>query len=492
MTTFVRSHVAEARAGLALALSALVLAGCMVGPDYRRPDAPVAAEWKEGGGWKLASPGDRLSRDAWWSIYDDPVLDALEREAVAGNQDIVAAAARTREADALLAQARAGLLPAVGVGASAGRARSPQAGAGNTVGATIDASWEVDLWGRVRRAVEASEASRSAASADLESARLSITASLASAYFSVRVVDAGQRLLDRTVEAYGQTLALTTNRYQAGVVARADVVQAETQLKAAQAQAVDNRATRAQFEHAIAVLMGRPPAQFSLAVAGDLAAPPPIPPVLPSELLERRPDVAAAERRMAAANAEIGVATAAFFPTLSLSASGGYGASSFANLFSGSSLAWAIGANLAQPLFDAGLRRAQRDATVATFDEAVAGYRSTVLTGFQEVEDNLATLTYLAEMSQIQGDAVAAARRSLELTTNQYKAGIVGFVNVVTAQTTLFDNERTEVILRGRQWQANVALVKAIGGGWDASRLASGTPLAAGPASPEGKLATAP
>lgn len=458
------------------ALLAALLAGCTVGPDYVRPDAPMSAEWKEGGGWKLAAPGDRLPRDAWWSIYGDPVLDALEREAVERNQDIVAAAARARQADALLAQARAGLFPAVGLGASAGRARVPQAGTGNTVGASIDASWEVDLWGRVRRGVEASEASRRAASADLESARLSITASLAAAYFSVRVVDSGQRLLDRTVEAYGQTLVLTTNRYEAGVVARADVVQAETQLKAAQAQAVDNRATRAQFEHAIAVLMGRPPAQFSLAVADDLAAPPPIPSVLPSELLERRPDVAAAERRMAAANAEIGVATAAFYPTLSLSASGAYGASSLGNLFSASNLAWAIGANLAQPLFDAGLRRAQRDATVAAYDEAVAGYRSTVLAGFQEVEDNLATLRYLSEMSEIQADAVAAARRSLELTTNQYKAGIVGFVNVVTAQTTLFDNERTLVVLRGRQWQANVALVKAIGGGWDATRLASASP----------------
>ncbi len=458
-----------------LAILAAALAGCTVGPDYVRPDAPAPAAdtWKEGGGWKLATPSDHLPLHAWWTIYGDPKLDELEREAMQNNQDVVAAAARYREADALLAQARSGLLPSVGLGASAGRSRGPQSGTNNAVGATIDASWEVDLWGRVRRGVEASEASRTASAADLESARLSITASLASAYFSLRVVDSGQRLLDRTVEAYQQTLTLTTNRYQAGVVARADVVQAETQLKGAQAQAVDNHVTRAQFEHAIAVLMGRPPASFSLAVADDLTAPPAIPGVLPSELLERRPDIAAAERRMAAANAEIGVATAAFFPALSLSASGGYANTSFNNLLSGSNLAWAIGANLAQPLFDAGLRKAQRDATLAAYDESIAAYRSTVLTGFQEVEDNLATLAYLDDMARIQAEAVAAARRSLELTTNQYKAGIVGFVNVVTAQATLFDNERTAVVLRGRQWQANVALVKAVGGGWDATQLAS-------------------
>jgi NodT family efflux transporter outer membrane factor (OMF) lipoprotein len=321
--------------------------------------------------------------------------------------------------------------------------------------------------------VEASEANATASAADLESARLSIQAQLAIAYFTLRVSDSGQRLLDRTVDAYQQSLTLTTNRYNAGVVARADVVQAQTQLKSAQAQAVDNRATRAQFEHAIAVLTGRAPAQFSLAVANDLPVPSDVPPGVPSQLLERRPDIAAAERRMAAANAQIGVATAAFYPTISLSASGGAASSDLAHLLSLSNRFWSVGANLAEPLFDAGLRRAQRDQTIAQYDAAVANYRQTVLGGFQEVEDNLSTLAVLKDEATIQSQAVDAARLALELVTNQYKAGIVDFLNVVAAQTVLFNNERTLVLLRGRQWQANVTLVKALGGGWSTAELAS-------------------
>ncbi|HEY5366246.1 MAG TPA: efflux transporter outer membrane subunit, partial [Casimicrobiaceae bacterium] len=259
-----------------------------------------------------------------------------------------------------------------------------------------------------------------------------------------------------------------TNRYNAGVAARAEVVQADTQLKSAQAQAVDNRATRAQFEHAIAVLVGKAPADFSLPVVEDLPAPPDVPPGVPSQLLERRPDIAAAERRMAAANAEIGVATAAFFPTLSLSASGGFASSKLAQLLSLPNRFWSIGADIAEPVFDAGLRRAQRAQTVAQFDEAVANYRQTVLAGFQEVEDNLATLAILKQETVIQQAAVDAARHSVELTTNQYKAGIVGYINVFAAQTVQFSNERTLVQLLGRAWQANVTLVRALGGGWQA------------------------
>ncbi len=453
------------------------LAACTVGPDYVRPASPEAPAYKEAGQWKTATPSDQFTRGAWWKIYNDPVLDGLEVEATAANQQLAAASARYREAQTLVDQARAGLFPAVGIGASATRGTGGTGSNGNgialpsvrnSITATVDASWEIDLWGRVRRAVEASEANAAASSADLESARLSIQGQLAIAYFSLRVSDSGQRLLDRTVDAYRQTLTLTTNRYNAGVAARAEVVQADAQLKSAQASAVDNHATRATFEHAIAVLVGKAPAEFSLAVAEDLPMPPAVPPGVPSQLLERRPDIAAAERRMAAANAEIGVATAAFFPTLSLSASGGFASSKLAQLLSLPNRFWSIGADIAEPIFDAGLRRAQRDQTVAQFDEAVANYRQTVLAGFQEVEDNLATLSTLEEEGALQVAAVEAAQRSVELTTNQYKAGIVGYINVFAAQTVLFSNERTLVLLRGRQWQANVTLVRALGGGWQA------------------------
>ncbi len=447
------------------------LAACTVGPDYVRESAPVTPAYKEAGDWKSAAPADQFPRGEWWRVYGDAELDRLEAEAAAANQDIVAADARYRQAKTLIDQARAGFFPQVGVGLSESRANSTASAVGgvrNTVNATVDASWEIDLWGRVRRAVEASEASAAASSADLESARLSVQAQVAFAYFSVRTADSGQRLLDRTVDAYQQSLKLTNNRYDAGVAARSEVVQADAQVKSAQAQAVDNRATRAGFEHAIAVLTGRAPAQFSLAVAEDVPPPPDIPPGVPSQLLERRPDIAAAERRMAAANAQVGVATAAFFPALSLSASGGFASSELAHLLSLPNRFWAIGANLAEPLFDAGLRSAQRDQAVAAYDESVANYRQSVLTGFQQVEDNLSTLAVLKDEATIQQQAVDSARRSVELATNQYKAGIVGYLNVVAAQTIQFNNERTLVLLRGRQLQASVALVQALGGGWTA------------------------
>ncbi|HEY7902136.1 MAG TPA: efflux transporter outer membrane subunit, partial [Casimicrobiaceae bacterium] len=356
------------------------LAACNVGPDYERPSAVVTPVYKESGEWKTATPVDQFPRGEWWRIYGDADLDRLETDATQTNQTIAIAEANYREAKTLVDQARAGLFPAVGLGVAASRGNNTSVATSsvrNSTSASIDATWEIDLWGHVRRAVEASEANATASAADLESARLSIQAQLAIAYFTLRVSDSGQRLLDRTVDAYQQSLTLTTNRYNAGVVARADVVQAQTQLKSAQAQAVDNRATRAQFEHAIAVLTGRAPAQFSLAVANDLPVPSDVPPGVPSQLLERRPDIAAAERRMAAANAQIGVATAAFYPTISLSASGGAASSDLAHLLSLSNRFWSIGANLAEPLFDAGLRRAQRDQTIAQYDAAVANYRQT-------------------------------------------------------------------------------------------------------------------
>ncbi|MEP7061837.1 MAG: efflux transporter outer membrane subunit [Betaproteobacteria bacterium] len=461
-----------------VAVLCAALAACTVGPDYVRDSTQPAPAYKESGDWKSATPADQFARGEWWRIFNDAELDRLEADATSANQDIAAAEARYRQAKALIDEARAGLFPAVGVGASGSRgsggssSSSSAPGVRNQFNATVDATWEIDLWGRVRRAVEASQANAAATAADLESARLSVQSQLAFAYFSVRIADSAQRLLDRTVAAFDQSLQLTTNRYNAGVAARAEVVQADVQLKSAQAQAVDNRATRAGFEHAIAVLTGRAPAQFTLAGAEDVPAPPDIPPGVPSQLLERRPDVAAAERRMAAANAQVGVATAAFFPTLGLSASGGFASSSLSRLLSLPNRFWSIGANLAEPLFDAGLRSAQREAARAAYDETVAAYRQVVLGGFQQVEDNLATLAVLKEEATIQELAVESARRSVELTTNQYKAGIVGYLNVVAAQTIQFNNERTLVLLRGRQLQASVALVQALGGGWSSDAIA--------------------
>ncbi len=460
------------RAALALALAA-TLGGCMVGPDYVKPAAEAPGPFAGVGttvpaGWKEATPADQFPRGRWWEIYNDPELNRLEEAAMRANPTLTVAYANYRQAEAQVGSARAGLFPVVNGGASGARAKSaPNTAPHNSVSFDANASWELDLWGQVRRAVEASEASATAAGDEYANAMLSIQADLAQNYFSLRTADSGQRLLDRTVEAYQRSLELTQNRYNAGVAARADVVQAETQVKSSQASAIDNQATRAAYQHAIAVLIGQPPQTFVLAVAADVPPPPAVPPGLPSQLLERRPDIAAAERRVAAANADIGVATAAFYPNINLAAAGGVAGSSFANLFSLPAAVWSIGASAAQPLFDGGLRKSALEQNKAAYDAAVGTYKATVLTGFQEVEDNLTTLQVLADEATVQQQAVDAAKLSVDLTTNQYKAGIVAFLNVITAQAVQFNNERTLVLLRGRQLLASVALVKAIGGGWN-------------------------
>jgi NodT family efflux transporter outer membrane factor (OMF) lipoprotein len=337
----------------------------------------------------------------------------------------------------------------------------------------LNAGWEADLWGRLRRGVESSQASAQASAADLAAARLSAQAELASNYFQLRILDGQKQLLDDTVAAFQKTLDLTKNRYVAGVAAKVDVVQAETQLKSTRAQAIDLGVQRAQLEHAIAILIGKQPAEFSVAPVPLVATMPRIPAGLPSELLERRPDVAAAERRAAAANAQIGVAKAAYFPSLTLSASGGYRSASASDLFTAPSRFWSIGPALAQSIFDAGLRRAQTEQAIAAYEATVAQYRQAVLAGFQEVEDNLAALRILEEEAQVQEEAARAARESVVLTTNQYKAGIVSYVNVVTVQTTQLNNERTAVGILGRRLVAAVNLVKALGGGWSAAELSA-------------------
>ena len=458
-----------------------LLVGCAVGPDYERPEAPASAAYKEAIGWKIAEPRDETSRGDWWEIFGDPQLSALMGQIDISNQNVLLAEAQLRQAHALTAQSRAALFPTLDANASITRSRSPTGVIGGTTAgrvinnrsASLSSSWELDLWGRLRRQLESSEAGAQASAADLAAARLSAHAELASAYFQLRVLDAQKRLLDDTVDAFGKSFELTRNRYAAGVAAKVDVVQAEAQLKSTHAQAIDIGVQRAQLEHAIAILIGKAPSEFSIALAPLALRMPRIPPGLPSELLERRPDVAAAERRAAAANAQIGVAKAAYFPSLTLSASGGYRSAEAAGLFTAPSRFWSIGPAIVQSIFDAGLRRAQTEQAIAAYDASVAQYRQAVLAGFQEVEDNLAALRILEEEAQVQEDAVRAARESVVLTVNQYKAGTASYLNVVTVQTTQLTNERTAAGILGRRLVAAVTLVKALGGGWDASELAA-------------------
>jgi NodT family efflux transporter outer membrane factor (OMF) lipoprotein len=445
---------------------AILLGACTVGPDYVRPDVSVPQAWKEAP-YKAAEPADTLPRGNWWEAFGDPLLSELEADVVAANPSLRIAEANYRQAQAAIRAARAGLFPTV-----TGSVAATRSGGSDGRGASTDLSlgaqlaWEIDLWGRVRRSIEASEDSAQASAADLENARLSLQADLAQAYLALRVADAQRKVLDDTVAAYERSLALTQNRYAVGVAARADVVQAQTQLLGARVQTVDVQAARAQLEHAIAALTGKLPSELSIAPAEALLEAPDVPPGMPSALLERRPDVAAAERRVAVANAQVGVATAAIYPDLTLGATAGFAGSALANWLSLPNRFWSLGPVLAATLFDAGLRRAQRDEQVAAYDASVATYRQTVLTAFREVEDNLSTLRILGEEAEVQQQALAAARESLELTTNQYKAGLVGYLNVVVIQAQAFAAERNAIDLRGRRYAATIALIKALGGGY--------------------------
>ena len=468
-----------------VAATAFALTACTVGPDYVRPAADAPQAFKEAEGWKPAQPKDQAPRGNWWTVFGDPRLDELEAQVDVSNQNIKLAEARVREARALTQQARAAFFPAVDASASATRAGGrggssagsgtgvSGGGVGNFYNLALDANWELDLWGRVRRNVESNEAGTQATVADLGAAKLSAQADLAQDYLLLRVQDAQINLLATTAAAYEKSLQLTKNQYAAGVVGRGDVVQAEAQYKSTQAQVLDARILRAQLEHAIAILIGKPPAEFSIVATSTDYAFPDIPVGMPSELLERRPDIAAAERRVAAANAQIGVAQAAFFPSLTLSATGGFAASSFANWLTLPARYWSLGpALLAQTVFDAGLRSAQKEQAVAVYDQTVATYRETVLTGFQEVEDNLAALRGLEEEAGVQDDAVKAAREAVTIVNNQYRAGTVNYIAVVVIQAGALNNERTALGIRGRRLAASVALIKALGGGWNATALA--------------------
>jgi NodT family efflux transporter outer membrane factor (OMF) lipoprotein len=463
-----------------------ILCACTVGPDYVKPDVQTPSAYKEAQAgdstWKVAAPSDVKNRGKWWEIFADPQLDALEAQVNVSNQDLKVAEANYRQARALVQQARAGYFPTVTVGAAAVRSRESAnvpARSTATIGPNsdfllpLDVSWEADVWGRIRRLVESSQASAQASAADLETVRLSLQSELAADYFALRGLDAEGQLLEQTLVAYRKALELTQNRYAGGIASRADVAQAETQLKTTRAQYIDLGVQRAQLEHAIALLIGKPASDFSIAVSPFSGAPPAVPVGLPSELLERRPDIANAERKVAAANAQIGVAKAAYYPTITLNGAFGFESSSFSNWLSWPSRLWAIGVTGTETVFDAGRRRAVTDQAQAAYDGTVASYRETVLVAFRDVEDNLSELRILAEESQAQAEAVQSAQRSLTLTTSRYTGGAATYLDVFVVQTVALSNERTAIQIGSRRMQASVRLIKAVGGGWQASDLPS-------------------
>ena len=467
-------------AGL-VGLGALLLGGCMVGPDYTKPSAPMTSTFKEADGWKAAQPSDQLPRGQWWTVFGDPELHALEEEVATGNQNLKVAEARLREARAMVRFNRAALFPTISASAGASSIRdssnrpflSPSVSPGSSgdLLLSLDMSYEIDLWGRVRRTVAAARHEAQATAADLETARLSLQAELAMDYFELRASDAQEQLLDQTVKAFEAALQLTTNRFRGGAAPKSDVAQAQTQLDTTRAQATDVTVQRAQLEHAMATLIGQPPAAFRLPPQALDTRPPDIPVGLPSQLLERRPDIAAAERRVAEANEQIGIAKAAYYPTVMLNASVGFEGSSFGNVLNASSLLWAVGASITQTIFDGGRRRATSDAALAAHDATVAGYRQATLTAFQQVEDNLAAIRILEQEARQQRRAVESAEQSLQLFTNRYRGGVDNYLQVITAQTVTLSNQRNEIDVLRRRMDASVLLVKALGGGWDVAEL---------------------
>ncbi len=470
-------------------LLVLLLAGCTVGPKYIRPAVPttpnykeeVPGSFKESDQWQPAHPADQTSRGNWWEIFGDPELNKLEEQIAGSNQNLKVAEARFREARAAIRFNRAAQFPAISTVPSASYVKnsdyspnSPskiqQSSKGDFV-LPFDLSYELDFWGRVRRSVAAAREEAQATAADYETAKLSLEAELALDYFELRSADAQKQLLDDTVKAYTDNLQLTLNRFKGGVAPKADVAQAQTQLDTTRVQDTDVTVQRAQFEHAIAILIGKSPAEFSLAAMPLNYQPPSIPIGLPSELLQRRPDIAAAERRVAEANQQIGIARAAYFPTVTLGGTAGFAGTQGSNWFSWPSGFWAVGPALAQTLFDAGRRRATSESARANYDAAVATYRQSSLTAFQEVEDNVAALRILENETQQQEEAVASSKDSLQLFTNRYRGGVDTYLQVITAQTIELANERNAIDIQRRRLDASVLLIKALGGGWNSSNL---------------------
>jgi NodT family efflux transporter outer membrane factor (OMF) lipoprotein len=471
-------------------LIGLFLSGCMVGPKYVKPTAPMAPGFKEqppesfqeSDGWKTAQPRDQALRGNWWEIFGDPQLNALEEAVTLSNQNLKVAEARFRQARAMIRFNRSAEFPTISTSPSIANERLspnqpyfPKSVPTNATGSftlPIDLSYEVDLWGRVRRTVSASREEAQASAADLQTAGLSLHAELAVDYFELRSADAQKQLLDDTVKAYTDALQVTQNRFEGGAAPKSDVAQAKTQLEGAQVQDTDITVMRAQFEHAIATLIGKAPAEFNITPAPKTALQLPVIPVgVPASLLERRPDIAAGERRVAEANDQIGIARAAFFPSLVIGATGGFTGTSITNWFDWPSRMWAVGGQMSQTIFDAGRRRAVSEGATANYDGTVASYRQTTLTAFQEVEDNLAALRILEKEAQQQREATASADESLQLFTNRYQGGVDNYLQVITAQTVLLTNQRNDIDIARRRMDASVLLVKAIGGGWDTSQL---------------------
>jgi NodT family efflux transporter outer membrane factor (OMF) lipoprotein len=476
----------------------LISTGCVVGPNYKRPSAPAPAAFKESPpsdfkeaeaqGWKQAQPGDAYMKGKWWEVYQDPALNALEEQIAISNQNVQQFEAQYRQAKAAVRVARAGLFPTVTTGPSISFSQSGGGGA-TTVSSTgavigggatavrqlynlpIDVSWEPDLWGAIRRGITSAADTAVAAAADIENAKLLYQAELAQDYFQLHGTDADIDLLRRTEASYKEYVELTRNRFTSGIASDLDIAQAETQLYGAQSSLIDLGVTRAQLEHAIAILTGKAPVEVDVAEKPLSTLPPPVPIGVPSLLLQRRPDIAAAERRVAAANEQIGIAIAAFYPNLTLSASGGFESSSLAKWFTWPSRFWSVGPSLAETLFDAGRRAGVVAEQRAAYDATVATYRQTVLTALQQVEDNLAALRVLEIESAKVDETVQAATRELSISTDQYKAGIQNYLTVILAQATLLAAERTQVDLLSRRLTSSVLLIEALGGGWDTSKL---------------------
>jgi NodT family efflux transporter outer membrane factor (OMF) lipoprotein len=460
--------------------ASILCCSCSIGPRYQRPTAPAPVALKEIAGndlWKMATPSDALIKGKWWEIFGDPQLNELEELVAINNQNVKVAEAQYREARAIVASAHANYYPTIGstpsITQTDGGKNAGRGGTNQTFSLPVSASWEPDLWGRVRLSVQNAVNNAQVSAADLENIRLSQQALLATDYFAVAAEDMQLAILRDSIEAYTKNLQLTINRYNGGVASRSDITLAQTQLDGARAQFTDVRGTRATFEHAIATLTGRPPAAVEIGTTKIAGPPPPIPVAIPSQLLERRPDIAAAERAVAAANANIGLAEAAYYPTLTLSASAGFLTNDLANLVTWASRTWSAGPSLSQTLFDFGRRGAALEQVQAFYDATVASYRQTVLAAFQEVEDDLAQLRYLAEEAGQQNEAVVAALQALDLENDRYKAGTDSYINVITTQTIALNDQQTSVSILERRMAAAVDLVKAVGGGWDASSLPS-------------------
>ena len=463
---------------LSLSLCVAMLSACAVGPDYQRPQTAEVAQYKEAEGWRQANPSDSLARGAWWELYGDQQLNGLIEKLNSSNQTVAQSEAQFRQAQALVRSARGAFYPSVdlsvgktrssqGTGSSSSSLSSSASGIRDTYNAQLGVSWEADIWGKLRRGLEANEASAQASFADLAAMRLSQQSELVQNYLQLRVIDQQKRLLEATVAAYEKSLQMTQNQYRAGISGRDAVAQAQTQLKTTQADLVDLIWQRAQFENAIAVLIGQAPAEFSIAETQNIPNLPQIPLSLPSQLLERRPDIASAERSVIAANANIGVAKAAYYPDLTLSMSGGYSSSTSKNLLTLPNRFWSVGPKLDLPIFDGGIRSAEVDRTEAVYDQTVAKYRQTVLDGFREVENYLVQLKVYEDEAAVRQEALDAARDSLRLTQNQYKAGLIAYIDVVVVQATALSNERTVLNILQSRLIASVQLIAALGGGWD-------------------------